>query len=56
MRCLGEANDWGGAESIGSDVEMVDDAETPHAAPSPLEPTDFQVVPTRPALPREVCC
>ncbi|KAN0127672.1 hypothetical protein V8E53_014512 [Lactarius tabidus] len=44
---FGDTNtDWGGAESIDSDVEMAGvDADTPRAAPSPLEPTDFGVVP-----------
>lgn len=44
---FGEANtDWGGLESIDSDVEMAGaNTHTPHAAPSPLEPTDFEVVP-----------
>ncbi|KAN0127685.1 hypothetical protein V8E53_014525 [Lactarius tabidus] len=44
---FGDTNtDWGGAESIDSDVEMAGvDADTPRAAPSPLEPTDFEVVP-----------
>jgi hypothetical protein len=40
---FGEANtDWGGAESIDSDIEMADVPRTPFG---PLEPTDFEVVP-----------
>lgn len=37
---FGEANDWGGAESVDSDVEM-----TAHAVPGLLESTDFEIVP-----------
>ena len=40
---FGEASDdWGGAESIDSDVEM---NGIPHVAPGPLESTGFEVVP-----------
>lgn len=52
---LGEANsDWGGAESIDSDVDM-EMAEIPRAPSCSLEPTEFQVVPVahEPPLPRE---
>ena len=44
---FGEANtDWGGAESVDSDVEMAGvDADTLRAAPNRLDPTDFEVVP-----------
>ena len=44
---FGEANtNWGGAESIDSDVEMAGvDADTPRAAPNWLDPTGFEVVP-----------
>ncbi|KAH8997095.1 hypothetical protein EDB86DRAFT_3153477 [Lactarius hatsudake] len=37
---FGEANDWGGAESVDSDVEMA-----AHAVPGLLESTDFEIVP-----------
>jgi hypothetical protein len=40
---FGEADtDWGGTESIDSDVEM---ADIPRAPSDPLEPNDFSVVP-----------
>jgi hypothetical protein len=40
---FGEASDdWGGAKSIDSDVEM---AGIPHVTPGPLECTDFEIVP-----------
>src|SRR6266702_1256626 len=44
---FGGANvDWGGAESVDSDVEMAGaGAGIPHTAPGPLEPTDFEIVP-----------
>ncbi|KAH9040313.1 hypothetical protein EDB83DRAFT_2524312 [Lactarius deliciosus] len=37
---FGQANDWGGAESVDSDVEMA-----AHAVPGLLESTDFEIVP-----------
>ena len=45
---FGEANDWGGAESIDSDVEMAgaDAVIPPHPASGPLESTAIGVAPT----------
>jgi hypothetical protein len=41
---FGEENDWGGAESIDSDVD-VDMADVLRTPSGPFEPTDFEVVP-----------
>ena len=52
---FGEANaDWGGTESVDSDVDMAGAAvDIPHAAPGPLETTDFEVIPADHAVQRE---
>ena len=42
---FGEANDWGGAESVDSDLEMAADTGIPHAASGPLQSTNFEVSP-----------
>ena len=44
---FGEANDdWGGVESVDSDVKMAgDDTGIPHAASGPLDSTDLDVFP-----------
>jgi hypothetical protein len=41
---FGEANDWGGAESIISDVN-VEMTDIPHPPSGSFEPTDFKVIP-----------
>jgi hypothetical protein len=44
---FGEANDWAGAVSVDSDVEMAAaDAGMPRTPSDLLEPTDFEAVPT----------
>lgn len=55
---FGEVNDWAGAESVDSDVEI---SHFPRTLSGPPEPTFFEVVSAvkEPSLPRgreQVCC
>jgi hypothetical protein len=43
---FGEANqNWGGAESIDSDMEQATAADVPHVSEPPLHLMDFEIVP-----------